>query len=61
MPKKTQLPFREGQEDELVQWFREQKMLYVITSEGYHNRPKKDRIWAEKASELGVPGGYFVL
>ena len=41
-------------EDDIVNWFRENEILYNIKDAEYHNKIKKDRLYQEKATELGI-------
>ena len=44
------------QQDGIVEWYRENEILYRLDYEGYHNRPKKEKLWADKAQAIGVTG-----
>lgn len=59
---KSQINFKQpGEEELLVEWYRDQQLLYAISNSEYHNRPKKQRILSEKAAELGITCEYYYI
>ena len=46
----------EQQESEVLEWVEENPLLWNSKHREFKLRPKRDRLWAEKAEELGYDG-----
>ena len=46
----------EKQEGEVLEWVEENELLWNSKHKEFKLKPKKDRLWAEKAEELGYDG-----
>ena len=51
----------EEQEEELADWWMEQPGIYDKSNETYRRKAKKDRLIAENAEVMGVPGFDVVM
>lgn len=46
----------EGEESKVLEWVEENRCLWDSKNKDYKNRLRKDRLWQEKAEELGYSG-----
>ena len=49
----------EEQESDVLEWVAENPCLWNQKNKDYKNKGKKDRLWQEKADEIGIDGEYF--
>eukprot|EP00057_Strongylocentrotus_purpuratus_P003126 XP_003725979.2 PREDICTED: uncharacterized protein LOC100889764 [Strongylocentrotus purpuratus] len=50
---KTTFPWTDQQEEELVEWWRQNESLYNSNSQGYLDRSLRERLFTSKAEEIG--------
>nr|XP_054764022.1 uncharacterized protein LOC129270727 [Lytechinus pictus]XP_054764023.1 uncharacterized protein LOC129270727 [Lytechinus pictus] len=50
---KTTFPWTDGQEEELVEWWKENECLYNSNSRGYLDKSLRERLYQAKAREIG--------
>ena len=49
------LNLTEDEERDLASWFESNEILYDMTRDDYKMKSRKDRLWMEKADEMGYP------
>ena len=57
-PKKTCRLRNEQEEGELLEWVAENPCLWNLKHRDFKNKAMKNRMWEDKASELGYDGKY---
>ena len=54
--KKQAFSLKQGEEDEIVDWYQENILLYDQSHKEFKNSKKKDRLFQEKAKQYGYTG-----